>query len=434
MPSIAEFLGEETTDLDDDFKARKSANLLLWIIAGFFVLAFAWAALTKIDRTVRGVGKVVPSSKLQVVSNLEGGVIEDILVKSGQTVNKGDVLVRLSPTLSNAAFGSGAAEVDALQTRIARLNAEVRGASPSYGSGGGGQVAVERSLHAARAAELDGIMNAGRARAEQAQRMVAEAQSALDSKRSSLQAADEELAMIRPMAEKQIIAKVDLIKAENHAKVARNEVDAAVAALSRARSAVAEANAQTAQQRSDWKSRSGMELSQAQAELAAKRQELPALSDRRDRTVIRASMSGRINRVLVTTVGGTVSAGMPIAEIVPTEETLYIETQIRPADIGNVHMAQKSKVEITAYNSSVYGTLPGKVTAISPDAVLNEKTGESFYTVEVQAVGVLKDQEGRRLPIGTGMFANVSLLGDKRSVLSYLFSPITKLSETAFRE
>ena len=349
MPNIAEFLGQESTNLDDDFQARKSANLLLWIILGFFILAFAWAALTKIDRTVRGMGRVVPSSKLQVVSNLEGGVIEEILVKPGQTVKKGDIIVRLSPTLSNAAFGSSASEVDSLQTKITRLNAEVRGAHPSYAGGADGQVAVERSLHAARAAELEGILNAGRARAEQAQRMVAEAQSALESRRSNLSAAVEELAMIRPMAEKQIIAKVDLIKAENAAKVARNEVDSANAALARARSAVAEAHAQTAQQRSDWMSRAGMELSQAQAQLAAKQQELPALSDRRDRKVIRASMSGRINRVLVTTVGGSVSAGMPIAEIVPTENILYIETMIKPSDIANIHMAQKSKVEVTAF-------------------------------------------------------------------------------------
>lgn len=132
MPKLSEILGERDVDLDDgNFQASKSANLMLWIILGFFVLLLAWAALTKVDRTVRGTGRVVPSSKLQVVSNLEGGVIEQILVKSGQPVRKGDILVRLSPTLSNAAFGSGAAEVDALLTRISRLKAEVRARIPA---------------------------------------------------------------------------------------------------------------------------------------------------------------------------------------------------------------------------------------------------------------------------------------------------------------
>ena len=177
-----------------------------------------------------------------------------------------------------------------------------------------------------------------------------------------------------------------------------------------------------------------MELSQAQGELVTKQQQLPALSDRVDRTTIRAPMSGKVNRVLVTTVGGSVGAGTPIAEIVPSEQTLYVEAQVRPADIANVRLGQKARVEITAYNSAIFGQLDGKVTSISPDATLNEKTGESFYTVEVQTAKTLKDTNGQLLAIGPGMVANISLLGEKRSVLSYLFTPITRLSETAFRE
>lgn len=277
-------------------------------------------------------------------------------------------------------------------------------------------------------------MAAGGARVEQAGRMVAAAQSALEARRSTLAAAERELEMIRPLVEKQIIPRIDLIRTENAAQVARNDVDVALATIARARAAVAEAHAQTAQQRSDWMGRAGIELSQAQAELAAKQQQMPALSDRLERTVIRAPMSGKVNRVLVTTVGGSVSAGVPVAEIVPSENTLYIEALIKPSDIANVHLGQRSKVEVTAYNSSIFGMLDGKVTGISPDTVLNEKTGESFYTVHVEAIGVLRDHTGKALPIGPGMIANVSLLGEKRSILSYLFSPITRLSETAFRE
>lgn len=426
--------GQDAAIEDHEITAKKSANLLLWIILAFFVFFLLWATFTEIDRTVRGMGRVVPSSKLQVVSNLEGGVIEEILVKPGQAVKKGDLLVNLSPTLSNSAFGSSTSEVSALQAKIARLNAEVRGAAPSYGGNAPDQVAVERSLHSARSAELSSIRAVGAARVHQAQRAVIEAESALDARRSNLSAAQRELEMIRPLAEKLIVPKIDLIKAENAAQVARNEVDSAVAALARARSGVAEAHAQTAQQNSDWKSRAGMELSQAQAELTAKQMALPALSDRVDRTAIRAPMSGKVNRVLVTTVGGSVTAGMPIAEIVPSEETVYVEAMITPADIANVRLNQRARIEITAYNSSVFGMLEARVTAISPDAVTNEKTGESYYLVEVQTVEALKARDGTRLPIGSGMVANVNLLGEKRSILSYLFSPISKLSERAFRE
>lgn len=425
---------EDVIELEDEeFRARKSANLILWILLAILVVFFAWASLTKIDRTVRGIGRIVPSSKLQVVSNLEGGVVEEILVKPGDSVNRGELLVRLSPTQSNAAFGSTEASVNALETKIARLEAEVRGGAPRYGSAAPDQVRVEQSLHAARMAELSGLRSAGQARVVQAERSVAEASATLDSRISNLTTARRELEMIRPLAEQLIVPKIDLIKAENDVAVAENEVVAARAAVARAQSSVAEARSSAAQQFSDWKSRSGMELSQAQAELMMQRQNLPALSDRVDRTAIRAPMTGMVNRVLVTTVGGTVSAGMPVAEIVPSNDALYIEVMVRPSDIGNVGLGQRAKVDITAYNSAVFGSLDGVVTSISPDAVLNDK-GESFYTVEVQTSDTLTGPDGSNLRIGPGMMANVALRGERRSILSYLFTPISRLSENAFRE
>jgi membrane fusion protein, adhesin transport system len=421
MPKMLDYLkGEEAEFEEQEFAAKKTANVILWIIGAFFVAFLLWAALTEVDRSVQGLGRVVPSSKLQVVSNLEGGVIEEILIKPGQVVKKGDILVRLSPTLSGAQLGSSNASVSALQARVARLNAEVRGATPNYGGLASEQVQVERSLHAARAAELQGLIAAGSARA-------AQADSILAARRSNLSAAQRELEMIEPLAVREIVSRVDLIKAQNAVTVAQNEVAAAQASAAEARSS-------TAQARSDWMSRAGLELSQAQAELSAQRQTLPALNDKLDRTTIRSPMSGRVNRVLVSTVGGTVAPGMAVAEIVPTEDALYVEAQVRPQDIAKIRVGQDARVEITAYEAALFGKLDAKVTSISPDAVINEKTGESFYTVQVQTTGKLLDRNGKPLAIGPGMVANVGLLGDKRSILSYIFTPLTRLSENAFRE
>lgn len=419
---------------DDQFAPRSSANVLLWIIVGFFALALAWAALTKVDRTVHGIGRVVPSSKMQVVSNHEGGIVEEILVKPGQLVQKGDVLVRLSPTLSNSEYGSNEASVDALRARVARLNGEVRGITPNYAGIPADAASAEQALHSARSAELGGLNAAGAARAVQAERSVVEAQSVLASRRSNLNAAKQELEMVEPLAARQIVSRIDLVKAQNAVTVAQSDVAAAEASVARAQAGIAEARAASAQARSDWAGRAGTELAAAQAELAARQSTTTALADKIDRTTIRAPMTGRVNRVLVTTVGGSVTAGMPIAEIVPTEDALYIEAMVRPQDIGNVRMGQKAKIEITAYRATVFGNLEGDVTGISPDAVANEKTGESFYTVEVRTTSQLIGPNGKTLEIGPGMIANVSLLGEKRSVLSYLFSPLTRLSENAFRE
>ncbi|TNE35168.1 MAG: HlyD family type I secretion periplasmic adaptor subunit [Alphaproteobacteria bacterium] len=426
--------GEDAGKDFDEITEKKSANLILYVISAFFVVFLLWASLTEVDRTVRAVGRIVPSSKLQVVSNLEGGVIQEILVKPGQKVEKGQLLIRLNPTLTTAAYGSSVASVEALQAKIARLRAEVTGGTPDYTNLPFEQVEVESSLHSARMAELSSMQSAAAARIQQAERSAIEAESMLAARQSNLAAANRELEMIRPLVPQKIIPGIDLIKAENAAAVAANEVAAAQAALARARSGIAEARASLAQQQSDWKSRAGLELSQAQAEMTVQSQNLPALSDRVDRTAIRAPMTGMVNRVLVTTIGGSVSAGMPIIEIVPSEDVLYVEAMVKPNDIANVGLGQKAQVEITAYNSAVYGRLAGVVTSISPDAIVNEKSGESFYTVEVQATSTLKDKSGKPLKIGPGMLANVSLTGEKRSILAYIFTPITRLSQSAFRD
>lgn len=415
---------------------RRAANFMLHLLGGFFVLSIIWAAFTTIDRTVRATGQVIPSAKLQVVSNLEGGVVEAIDVKAGQRVTRGQLLVRLSPTLTGAAYASGASGVEALQAKADRLRGEVLGTQPTIrGTKESDQVAMEQSLYVSRKAEYDGLVAASAARLQQAQRQVSEARASVAARTAALKGKQQELEMIRPMALQSIVPKIDLVRAENDVAVSQNEVDAAQSALSRAVAGVAEAQAQLAQQRSDWKSEAANELTRVQAELASQQNALPALKDKVDRTKVRAPMSGIVNRVLVTTVGGSVSAGEPVVEIVPVESVLLIEASVRPSDIANVRFGQKARIEVTAYNSAIFGWMQGEVVSISPDAIYNEALKESFYAVQVRTVGPpLRDANGRNLRIGPGMIATVSLLGEKRSILSYLLTPLTRLKETAFRE
>jgi len=425
-------------DLTDRIKPRMASNVLLWVVVGFFVVFVIWAAVTELDRTVRGQGRVIASSQLQIVSNLEGGVVEAILVKTGQQVSAGQELVRLDRTQTGAELGSGEATANALGMKIARLSAEVAGREPVYPApadqAAASQRGIERALHSARMQELGSLVNAGQARIAQANRAVQEAQANYEARVTAREARRQELNLIRPMVERGIEPRLSLMQAESAYAVAASEAAAAAAAVARARSAVVEAQSALNQQRQDWRSLAANELATAQAEYSARRSALPALAERAERTVVRAPLPGRVNRVLVTTVGAAVGPGAPLVEIVPSEETLLVETQVRPQDIAWVRMGQKAKVNITAYDPSIYGALDGVVTAISPDATLNEKTGESFYTVQVRTTTNALVRNGRRLPIGTGMVADVSLLGDKRTILNYILSPITRLSETAFRE
>jgi membrane fusion protein, adhesin transport system len=425
-------------DLADRIRPRTASNVLLWVVVVFFVVFIAWAALTKLDRTVRGHGRVVASSQLQVVSNLEGGIVEAILVKTGQQVKAGQELVRLDRTAMGAELGSGEASANALAVKIARLQAEVAGREPAYPAIGGpavaSQIMIERALHASRMQELGSLGNAGQARIAQASRAVQEAQASYDARVTARDARLQELNLIRPMVEKGIEPRLSLMQAESAYAVAVSEAASAAATVSRARSAVSEAQSALNQQRQDWRSLAANELATAQAEYGARRPTLPALAARAARTVVRAPLPGRINRVLITTVGGAVGPGAPLVELVPSEETLVVETMVRPQDIGWVRMGQKAKVSISAYDPSIYGSLEGVVTAISPDATTNEKTGESYYIVQVRTNRSALQRNGQALPIGTGMVADVSLLGDKRTVLEYILTPITRISETAFRE
>src|SRR4051812_20761902 len=426
-------------DLAGRIRPASASNLLLWVVGIFFVAFFAWASLTKLDRTVKGQGRVIASSHLQIISNLEGGVVEGILVKTGQVVKRGQELIRLDPTQSGAELGSGEASVSALSAKVARLEAEVAGREPTYPRSADPQVVnqiqIERSLHASRMQELSSVSQAGEARVLQANRAVEEAEAALAAKRELRDAKQNELRIIRPLVEKGIEPRLSLVQAESDFAVASSEAAAAAAALSRAHAAVGEAQAQLSRERQDWRTLAANDLATAQAERSSRGNAIPALAEKLARTSVRAPLDGRVNRVLVTTVGSAVPPGQPMIEIVPSEDNLLVEAMVKPKDIAFVRIGQRARVNITAYDPSVYGSLEGKVVAISPDATTNEKTGESFYLVQIRTDSdALKDRYGRPLPIGTGMVADVSLLGDKRSILTYILTPLTRITENAGRE
>ena len=432
--------GTHLEDLTTRIKPRTASNLLLWFVIAFVVAFFLWAGFTELDRTVRGQGRVIPSSRLQVVSNLEGGIVQDILVRQGQLVRAGDVLIRLDPTQTGAEFGSGEATVSALGLKIARLEAEIMGREPVYPVPRdpllADQIRIEQALHASRMADLAGLVGAASARVSQVQRGVAEAEAAYRARSETYRQRRAEARLIRPLVERGIEPRLSLIQAESAADVAQSEMEGAGQAVSRARAGVAEANATLAQAQQEWRAQAANELATAQAEMSARRRALPALANRLERTVLRAPLAGRINRVLVTTRGGTIRAGEPVVEIVPSEGNLLIEARIKPDDIAFVRLGQHARVAITAYDRSIYGVLEASVVSISPDAVAEERTGETFYIVRVRTnEAVLRAPGGGpAMPIGPGMVAEVDLIGQKRSVLQYLLTPISRLRDTALRE
>ena len=426
-------------DLADRIKPKAVSNLLLWLILGFIVAFIVWASIVKLDRTVHAPGRVVPSSRLQVLSNFEGGVVSAILVHVGDLVKRGQPLVRLDQTQAGAEFGSSEITVGALNAKIARLQAEIAGREPVYPAAVTPEVAqqigIERSLHAARMSDLASLSAAGAARAAQAERAVAEARSAYASRVSARDSAQRQLDMIRPLVQRGIEPQLTLIQLENSAAVAGTDAAQASAAIARAQSAVAEARASLAQVRSSWRAQAGTDLAAAQSEMASRQRSMPALAAKLGRATVASPVDGRVNRVLVSTVGSSIGAGQPIVEVVPSAETLTVEALVSPKDIAAVRIGQRARVNITAYESGVYGGMDGRVLTISPDATLEERTGESHYTVRVRADAQnFRGPGGQRLVIGPGMTADVNLIGDKRSIMAYILTPFTRLREEALRE
>ncbi|UVI40867.1 HlyD family type I secretion periplasmic adaptor subunit [Qipengyuania spongiae] len=418
---------------------RRMSNYMLWGTLAFFAILIAWAAFTKIDRTVHASGRVVPTAQLQRISNLEGGIVGRVLVSAGDKVREGQPLLRLDPTIAESDYSVGQSSLAALDAKIERLTAEVTGRQPRFANAQDPavreQIEIERSLYRSRQADLASLTEASRARLLQAQRAVNEAEANRAAAVAGRDAARQQVDLLRPLVESGIEPQLSLLQAERQANVSSSQAIAATATISRARSSVAEAQAAMVQARQDWTATAGAELAAAQAEAASRREAQPALANRLDRTVVRSPLAGTVNRVLINTVGGTARPGEPLLEIVPSQSGLTIEAAVRPSDIAFVRAGQRSLVKITAYDYSIYGGMEGRVIGISPDAIVNEQTGEAFYTVRIRTESdTLLSPAGQRLPISSGMVADVSLIGDKRSILSYILTPFTRLQETAFRE
>lgn len=425
-------------DWIDEIEPGRASKWLFWGITLFFILFLLWAAIAEIDRTVRGMGRVVSSSDLQVITSLEGGILEEILVEPGDEVAQGAPLLRLDPTETGANLGSNTSAAEALDMKVARLTAEIGGRAPRYPAPADAEAArqleVERALYSSRQSALRSALSAGRAQLERARQGVNEAQAAVASRQSTLTRTENELAMVRPLVENGIEPRLSLTRAESDASSARSDLAGARAMLASSQAQVAEANANLARIQQDWREQAASELAIAQAELDSRSSSITALQDRFERTVLRAPTKGLVSRVLVSTRGSAVSPGEPLVELVPGDDTLLIEARIAPQDIGNVRIGQKAKIGITAYDQAVYGSLDGEVTNISADSIQDPQTGDIYYAVRVTAQETLTGPGGQELPIGSGMIADVSLLGDKRTVLQYILTPITRLSETAFRE
>jgi adhesin transport system membrane fusion protein len=419
----AKFIIKETFSYDIENRERLSSQLL-FIISAFFVLGLLWAYFAKLDQVVTAQGTVISSSRLQVIEHFEGGRVEKIHVQSGQVVKKDELLISLSPIQSKSEFNIAVDNVAMLSTKLIRLTAEYEGKTtfelPKEIAEANPQIVnTEKNLFKERRAQA--VSQLSQRRAE-----INSSKSKLNAAEVSAVAANEELKVMRTLIERGLEAKISLFRAEKSAADANSF-------LTTARQDLIKAEAAYNGFLQELQASILTELTKVRSDLTAARENSAVSADRADRASIRSPIDGVVNRILVSTEGGTVKAGERVAEIVPSDSGMIVEAKVSPADIGFIRLKQEALVKLTTYDSSVFGALKGSIAVIGSDSITEEK-GEQYYLIKIELQKNYLAKGDTRLQIMPGMVAQVDVITGKRTVFEYIFSPFTKMMQESFRE
>lgn len=423
---------------DLDRGPRRAAHILLGSLAGFVVIALIWMSYARLDISVHAMGKVVPSSRVQLIQSLEGGILRQLAVREGQPVKQGDLLAYVENLQYDAELGEEHQNRWAMQAAITRLDAELAGRAPAFASdlrkAAPDLVAEQQALWSTRLREhSDALETVGRQIAQRQQEL-AEARARAESLTQLLATARETLAMEEKLQTQGAGARADLLRARQEVTRLQGELDTARIAIPRLQAAIAEGESRAAQVRSSRLAEASRERSELEAKAAALGERLTASQDRVTRRELRAPADGVVNRVLVNTVGGVAKPGETIMELVPVKDTLLVAARVKPSDIAFIRPGQPAIVRVTAYDSSIFGSLDGKVVRVGADAVLDERQEQLYFEVILETDRNYLGKPEERLIISAGMAADASINTGKRTLMEYLLKPIVKTFDKALKE
>jgi len=427
---------------DGALSAHAGIRRLGWMVSLLVVLLIGgflyWASVAALDEVTRGDGRVIPSQRVQVIQNLEGGIVSEILVRDGQIVARDDVLIRIANTSAEADLQGSRAQAAALRGAIARLDAEANERAepefpPDLLAESSEIVAAERRLMAARGEQMEASLAVLRDQAEQRSAEIRETEARIASLDRARNLAQSEFTIIEPLVRAGAASRLDLVRIQQRLNDIQGQLTASELALPRARTALAEVQKRMTERRATFRSEVRSELNQRNAQLASLSEKLQADRDRVTRTEVRSPVRGTIKELKVSTVGGVIRAGQDILEIVPLEDTLLVEAQLRPADIAFVRPGQPAIVKVTAYDFSIYGGLRAELEQISADTIQDER-GERWFRVRLRTGKAHLGADDKPLPIIPGMTASVEILTGRKTVLDYLLKPILRARERALRE
>ncbi|MEY4737215.1 MAG: hypothetical protein RL302_1534 [Pseudomonadota bacterium] len=411
------------------------ARTFVWLSGGAVLVLLLWAYFAELDEVTRGEGKVIPSRQVQVLQSMDGGIVSEILVKEGQTVHMGELLLKVDPTRMVSSLRENRSQYFSLLAKGARLRALAEGArflppaevvkeTPEI-------VEQERALYESRRAELDATIGVARQQLSQRTQELVSIRAKREQASQSYNLTARELEMTRPLAKSGAISDVELLRLERDVARYRGERDSANSDIPRLESAINEATRKMQEVELTFRNVARSELSETNAKLNALSEGSTALEDRVKQTEIRSPVNGTVKQLKINTVGGVVQPGKDVIEVVPSDDALVLEARVLPRDIAFLRPGQKALVKFTAYDFATYGGLEATLEHISADTVIDEK-GNAFFLVRVRTLAT--SIGAQQFPIIPGMVAEVDILTGKKSVLSYLLKPILRAKAKAMTE
>lgn len=428
-----------TTDVRETILSQtpRGGRLIIWATFVFLLIFIIWASFSELEEVTRGEGKVIPSSSVQIVQNLEGGIISEILVNVGDTVKKDQLLLRMDEKRFSSSFEENRAKYLSNKAKSARLKAEASGTTlviPADVLRERPDIAArERQLFDSRKMELGSSMDIKRQQIDQRTQELKELEAKLEELNKTYALLQKEISMIKPLVKKGAASDVEVLQLERQASQMEGEINRTRHEIPRAQSKLEESKIALRELNLNYRNKSNTESNEVLRDLDESASSSIALKDRLDRTSVRSPVDGIVNRVMVKTVGGVVQPGMDLVEIVPMHGNLIIEAKIKPSDIAFLRPGQKATIKFTAYDYTIYGSLKAELEHVGADSITDEK-GNSYFLVRLRTDKNYLGTEKHPLPIMPGMITTVDILTGKKTVLSYILKPVLKARYMALRE
>lgn len=416
---------------------HRASGLFLYSILGFVVLFFIWAGLSKVEMLVRGQGQVVPTSEVQVVQSLEGGILQELLTAEGERVAKGQVLLKISDVMFSSEKGGAEAQSIGLRAKKARLESEARGQvfeMPEDITAKAPQIAAnEKALYASRQQELKNALEMIESKVASATAQIAETRAQINRLSSSAGLLGQELKITRDMVAQRAVPKVEEIRLQRELGDVQGQLRANQEKATGLEAELDSAKKERGDQEDKFRTQALGELNEVETQIARLDESLKSIGDRVSRAEIRSPVDGIVNKIAVKTIGGVIEPAQPLIEVVPIGSELKVIARVIPSDIAFLKIGQPVNVKITAYDPQRYGSLSGKLVRIGASSV-NDRDGNIFFEIEVRTDRNFMGHADNPLPITPGMVAQIEVVTGKRTILEYLLKPFLQAKDKALTE